>query len=172
MLALTKWELLPPWSFKYKHDHKYMRENVHPNQYPICGCGQQNVKERAEQAQRDNSDEYPRMLHKHGAQGSLMWLLGDCHLCGFLLVGGVVIVLFVVIKGIWIILADSREEANKMELRRLLTCFKSSLRLTNLMLFMTFCCSSAVASTWVFTAPFCLGLCCGCFWTMSVSASS
>lgn len=58
----------------------------------------------------------------------------------------VVTVLFVVIKGIWIIVAVSREEANKMELRITLTCFQISLRLTNFMLFVTFCCSSAVAS--------------------------
>lgn len=58
-----------------------------------------------------------------------------------------VIVLFVVIKVIWIIVAVSREEANKIELKTPLSCFKSSLRLTHFMLFVSFCCSSAVAST-------------------------
>lgn len=75
-----------------------------------------------------------------------MWFLWDHYLYGFLLLV-TVIILFVVIKFIWIIVAVSREEANKIELKTPLSCFKSSLRLTHFMLFVTFCCSSAVAST-------------------------
>lgn len=40
-----------------------MRGNVHPTQYPICVSGQQSmIKERAEQAQSDSSEEYPPQI--------------------------------------------------------------------------------------------------------------
>lgn len=148
-----------------------MRENVHPNKYPICGPGKQDVNERAEQAQSDNSDKYPWVLHK-------MWLRGawcesfESTVYGFL-VGfvAVVTVVFVVIKGIWIMAAVSRGEANKMELRRPLTCSRSSLRLTSFMLFMTFCCSSLLLAHEFSVHLFWFGLCCCSYWIKSVSAS-
>lgn len=104
--------------------------------------------------------------------GEPVWILWEHCLYGFL-VGfvAVVTVVFVVIKGIWIMAAVSRGEANKMELRRPLTCSRSSLRLTSFMLFMTFCCSSLLLAHEFSVHLFWFGLCCCSYWIKSVSAS-